>query len=51
MKNWRETLEKELKDPEFKMEWKASETEYQKMRYLVRLNEYYCLLTNNQLSK
>jgi hypothetical protein len=48
MKNWRETLEKELQDPEFKMEWKASEIEYQKMRSLVRLNEYYHLIMNSK---
>lgn len=40
MKNWRETLEKELKDPEFKKEWDALEPEYQITRAIIRLREY-----------
>ena len=34
-KNYRETLEKQLKDPDFKAEWEALEPEYQLIRLMI----------------
>ncbi len=36
MKNWRATLEKELKDEEFKKEWEALEPEYQVIESILK---------------
>ena len=35
MKNFRETLEAEMKNPEFRAEWEALEPEFQIMRAII----------------
>ncbi len=38
-KNFRETLNEQLKDPEFKKEWEATEAEFQIIRAIIDAQE------------
>lgn len=50
MKNFRETLEAEIKNPEFRAEWEALEPEFQIMRAIIE-GKKEGNLTQKQLSE